>query len=115
MKGGKEYSLVICLTNLMYKTMQGRNATAEELCEEMRVTWRMSGNNNENKKTKSEEHEFETALGTFNFKGKCNKYHVVSHKAVDCPKKKEITQAKPFEKAGAVGDVGIRKSLIAIE
>ena len=68
MKGGKEYSLVICSTNLMYKMMQGRNATAEELCEEMYVTWRMSGNETENKKTKSEEHELETAIGTF--KGK---------------------------------------------
>ena len=45
--------------------MQGRNATAEELCEEICMTWRMSGNDNENKKTKSDKHELETALGTF--------------------------------------------------
>ena len=64
MIGGKDYSLVICLTNLMYKTMQQRNATAEELCEEMCVTWRMSGNDDENKKAKSDKHELETALGT---------------------------------------------------
>ena len=88
--------------NLMYKTTQGRNSTAEELCEEMRVTWRMSGNDDESKNTKSEEHELETALGTL--KGKCNKCHVVGHTAVDCLKKKDMTQVIASEKAGAVRD-----------
>ena len=47
----------------------------------MRVTWRISGNDDENKKAKSDDHELETALGTF--KGKCNKCHVIGHKAAN--------------------------------
>lgn len=100
MIGGKEYSLVICSTNLMYKTTQQRNATAEELCEEMRITWRMSGNDDESTKGKTDENELETALVTF--KGKCNKCHMIGHKAANCPQnKKGTTQAKSSEKAGA--------------
>ena len=37
--GGKKYNLIICSANLMYQTTKGRNATAEELCEEMRMSW----------------------------------------------------------------------------
>ena len=59
----------------------------------------MSGNDDESKKSKSDKCELETALETF--KGKCNKFHVIGHKAVDCPKKKDTAQAKASEKAGA--------------
>ena len=90
MIGGKEYSLVICSTDLMYRTSKGRSATAEELCEEMRVTWRMAGNDTGHKKTTKD--GVETALGSF--KGKCNKCHEVGHKAKDCPTKKKKADEK---------------------
>ena len=40
---GKDYALVLSLTDLLYCTTAKREATAEELCEEMKSTWRSSG------------------------------------------------------------------------
>ncbi len=36
MLGGKENNQVVCSTNMMYKTLLKRNATAEEICKEMK-------------------------------------------------------------------------------
>jgi hypothetical protein len=102
MIGGKEYSQIICTTNLMYKTSKGRNADADELCQEMYETWRMAGNDEKSNKTSSLD-GIEMALSTGTFNGKCNKCHQKGHKAKHCPHKKkgDAGKADSSEKAGA--------------
>lgn len=100
MAGSKDYTQVIGATNLLYKATKSRNATAEEICDEMKVVWRISGNDKTSHYDIAEEREqdeSETALG--NFKGKCSKCHQVGHKAKDYPKKKQAGRTE--EKAGA--------------
>ena len=96
---GKDYSLVLSSTDLLYRTTAKREATAEELCEEMKSAWRISGGSDDGSGKESDD-GIETALTTTGFKGKCRKCGKKGHKASQCPGKKD----KSEETAGAASN-----------